>query len=825
MWRYCGFAASASGVPTNHWGVKASRHLVMTCLFLAVMWPAAVPAELLDNGGFENGGIAPWQALGTADAQAGAGRNGTMAARVASGSGAGATLTATPGASYQYSGWGRTNGQQGGAQLFIKFFDSNWNVTGQQTDSTPFNTGWSQKTLQVVAPASAVWVQAAVWNSAGQPLYLDDMSLTIVGDGGAEDSGGNGGQQGGGSNMLTNPGFESGVALGWQGWSAFFAATGQARSGAYSAHVPNNNGGGLFVPVTSPGNVQFNAWGKTSGSGWAGLIIKAFDSQWQVVTTERFSSGFTAGWSEQQVSLEVPAGAAHLQLSAWNGSGSTLYLDDLSLRLAGSSQGGEAGGGSNNGGSDGGQDTGTDQASGITLAGPSVTGTRYYVAPAGSGVSTNRAQPGAVTATVRRVCNGNGNAIGGGDAIVFLDGEYLTSQFSLGFSADANQPGHGGQAIAMVNRRCGGPGYIHLLAENRHQAVIRNDVNWTNHSGGFDVRNSSYIWIEGFRVEGINQASVPFEQGVSVGYGSDHAVIRHNRINRVGGGGIGINRATRIRVEYNDVQYAAGQHPFCASGISFFKADNPFGYGDDANGYSNYIVGNRVAGTRTRYNCDSDADPSNGVASWDGNCIVLDQFAEHQYNRRTLVESNLCVDNGGGGVHLYNSGYTDILNNTVYASGRVSLEGALSVSCTNQAVLTTNVRFANNLVHTWDGTPLTATDFGLGCLGAVEHRHNVFVSRNPQAGNIRGTTVSLTSDAGLLADCSSGWNLQSVGEGQVAWANPGTTGTADDFAIQAGSVARNLASCALPPALSTDHNGNPRQRGGRSDIGAFEYQQ
>lgn len=955
--------------------------LRIRCALLALMLSIACTGAIaneLDNPGFEGGNISPWQAWGGFNLSSGNARSGSFSVAVDSGSGGGATLAATPGAAYAFSGWGRTSGTSGSAVLFIKFFDSSWNELGQLDGPDSFASGWLQRSVTATAPASAAWVQVAVWNQSGNTLYLDDVSLTLVdGNGGGSTGGGNtgdtnllqnrgfesgnvtgwqawgnfyavdnnsrsggwaatspayngggvnlpatggttytwsawgkrtgsgwaglqlrffdstwnligaaqqsdsfgasygqqtitstapanaaniqvalwngstgdayiddisltgggnsggGGSNGGGgnsaSNLIPDGGFENGNTSQWQSWGTFNAATGGARSGNYAVLVPNNNGGGIFIDVTGSSNYVFSGWGKTGGGGWAGLLVKFFDASWSEVNTQLLSQSFSSSWSEQNISMTIPASAVRVQLSVWNSSGASLMLDDTSLVPGGdgsdSSGSGNTGGGNSGGGNSGGGNSGggTGGSSGVQSSDPQITGSRYFVSPSGSGVSGNRNSPGNVNATIRKICDNSSSQIKGGDAVIFLDGQYLTSTFSLGFSADSNQPGHGGHAIAMVNRNCGGPAYVHLLAENQHRAVIRNNANWHNHSGGFDIRNSSYIWVEGFRIEGAFEYAVGFESGVSVGYGSHHAVVRKNQISYVGGGGIVANRGTHLRIENNEVTGAAGYHPYCASGISIFEPDNPAGYADDANGYSNYILGNKVYGTRTRAGCDSDANSSNGVASYDGNCIVLDQFAHHGYRKRTLIEGNLCVDNGGGGVHMYNSGDTDVLNNTIFASGQVSTEGGLSVSCVGSTVTSQNVRFASNLVHTFSGTALTATDYGLGCLRNVEHRHNIFVNKNPQASNIRGTTVALTSDASRLSDCSSSWNLQSVSTSQAGWANPRTNGSSSDFQLTAGAVGLNRGSCSVTPNSGVDFQGGSRISGGQVDVGAFEY--
>ncbi|MGB7303453.1 MAG: hypothetical protein WBD13_04170, partial [Burkholderiaceae bacterium] len=420
------------------------------------------------------------------------------------------------------------------------------------------------------------------------------------------------------------------------------------------------------------------------------------------------------------------------------------------------------------------------------------------------------------------------NTIKPGDSINFLDGVYLTSGFNMGYAADGTQAGHGGNGITMLDRNCGGPDYIYLQAENRHGAIILNDVHGQNHSGGFDFRRSSYISVDGFVVQGADTQTVPFERGVSVEDSSHHIVIKNNQLLDIGGGGINVTRSSHLSILGNEIRNAAGQHPYCGSAINLYQLSNANNLPDDASGYSNYVVGNRVFNTVTMPGCDANADLTDGVESHDGNCIVLDLFNQTQYTgNRTLVESNLCVANDGGGIHLWESGNTDVFNNTVFATGRKNYEGGLGVACAIWP--TENVRFANNLVHAF-GTAtasrnrvLVATDFGLGCLANIEHRHNVFINRDPVPGDIASVNINLTTDPADLADCQSDANLIGIATTDMGVVNPGIDPGSADFSLLSGvSLPVDLGSCVLTPQTATDISGLSRLQGGRHDVGAYE---
>ncbi|MGB7184289.1 MAG: hypothetical protein WBD51_20310, partial [Burkholderiaceae bacterium] len=499
-------------------------------------------SNLAVNGDFETGQLAPWQDWGGLTIASGSNAHGAdWYGEIAGGSGGGLLVETTGGQAYDWSAWGQIAGS-GSGQMFIKFFAANWSETGSAAAIDGFGNSWQERSGTIVSPTDAAYMQLGFWNNGPSPMRIDDVSIVVSDDSGGGDGGGDSGDGGGSvdtdpTNLITNPGFESGDVAPWEGWSELTAVqVTDAVAGNWVGQAPADNGGGMAAIVVVGRSYTFSGFGRvSSAAGWAGLMVQFFDAQWNVVGSVQRSDGFTSEWSGHTMNFVAPPGAHRVQVAVWNGSGGVMEVDELALRLD----------------------------SAVTDA-----ALMYYVSPTGVGVSTTRSAPGDVSATIARICDGTLNTIKPGDSINFLDGVYLTSGFNMGYAADGTQAGHGGNGITMLDRNCGGPDYIYLQAENRHGAIILNDVHGQNHSGGFDFRRSSYISVDGFVVQGADTQTVPFERGVSVEDSSHHIVIKNNQLLDIGGGGINVTRSSHLSILGNEIRNAAGQHPYCGSAIN-----------------------------------------------------------------------------------------------------------------------------------------------------------------------------------------------------------------------------------------------------------------
>ncbi|RZK25449.1 MAG: right-handed parallel beta-helix repeat-containing protein [Flavobacterium sp.] len=154
--------------------------------------------------------------------------------------------------------------------------------------------------------------------------------------------------------------------------------------------------------------------------------------------------------------------------------------------------------------------------------------------------------------------------------------------------------------------------------------------------------------------------------GRETGY-SHHIVISNNVVHECGGGGISAIHADYIIVEDNIVYNNSWYSIFGTSGISFYQFRNH----NESKTYRNIIRRNKC------YDNKSMVPWYRSCKLEDGNGIIIDDFMNKQngsdnglYRGKTLIENNVCWNNGGTGIHTFQSSNVDILNNTSYCNSR-----------------------------------------------------------------------------------------------------------------------------------------------------------
>jgi parallel beta-helix repeat protein len=217
---------------------------------------------------------------------------------------------------------------------------------------------------------------------------------------------------------------------------------------------------------------------------------------------------------------------------------------------------------------------------------------------------------------------------------------------------------------------------IYVGAYPGHRPVIH-----TSEWQGLLVENAAYVYVVGFEVVGNAQSGRGREAGLEI-VNSHHVHFEGNIVHDFGGGGINVLGSNHVSIEHNEVYNTSWWGENQMSAISFWQMKN-IGAGNNVDGYSNYINGNFVHGNENRVG-----------ALTDGNCIILDSNNDTGYAANTLISNNLCMSNGGRGIHIFRSSNAAVINNTLSGDLRNVSGDAGELS----AIFAANVLFRNNLV-------------------------------------------------------------------------------------------------------------------------------
>lgn len=216
-----------------------------------------------------------------------------------------------------------------------------------------------------------------------------------------------------------------------------------------------------------------------------------------------------------------------------------------------------------------------------------------------------------------------------------------------------------------------------------------------------------------------------------------HVEVRNCVVDKVSAGGLSAIEADYIVFENNTVTNCCWWDMYGSSAISvLFSMDI-----DGATEEHKVVIRNNIAaGTRHFIKWVSLNPPRLS----DGNGIIVDSNAHAQeegilpYSGRTLVANNLVYENGGSGMHVFDSNHVDMINNTVYSNvACVSL--GYSDFYASQA---NDVNMFNNIVYSRSGNKMNITQ---SSNSQVAYDNNLFFNYDPNNNNIgeafKGTTV------------------------------------------------------------------------------------
>jgi parallel beta-helix repeat protein len=309
----------------------------------------------------------------------------------------------------------------------------------------------------------------------------------------------------------------------------------------------------------------------------------------------------------------------------------------------------------------------------------------------------------------------------------------------------------------------------------------------------------SYVKVIGFNISAKAEnglVAVGKEEGIS-----HHVQFLKNIVHDSGCNGIGSNRADYLLIEGNITYRNAFTAPWQCSGISIYHAINF----DDKPGFHNVIRGN------TSYSNENKVPQSGGQEVTDGNGIIVDDFRftqkgkkpQGKYRSATLIENNVVFDNGGRGIHVFQSDKVVVRNNTAFHNLKSpnllggNQNGEINSSYSDGSAFYNNIAYPQNKSKTaftdnystgnkWDYNLF----YNTGAINVGKDNSNAVFGKN---------------------------NLLNV---NPLFINPSTIAGKANFRLKAKSPAMNAGTSIN--AARIDIEGHKRPLGAKYDLGAYE---
>jgi serralysin len=224
-------------------------------------------------------------------------------------------------------------------------------------------------------------------------------------------------------------------------------------------------------------------------------------------------------------------------------------------------------------------------------------------------------------------------------------------------------PGTYAENVKVENKHGDASKWIVFKAQaGTRPKIVGGDIGG-GYGGAVNVSDSSYIEFRGFELTAPNVTN-------SVGAGilrSHHVRVVDCIAHSNGQSGISSGQSDYLFVENNLVYNNCFTGIWHGSGISLYQNQKS----DDAPGFHSIVRGNV-----SHSNSETDAITTEHT---DGNGIIIDDFQNTQpqgnkinYASQTLVENNLCYNNGAKGIQVYLSDNVTVRNNTCYFNNRDS---------------------------------------------------------------------------------------------------------------------------------------------------------
>ncbi len=330
----------------------------------------------------------------------------------------------------------------------------------------------------------------------------------------------------------------------------------------------------------------------------------------------------------------------------------------------------------------------------------------YYVSPAGSNAFDGRTEKKALQ-TIQMALD----KAQPGDIICVMDGTYEGGGGSV-----ANFPRKGSPASWIVLKNY--PGHKPKLTTTIGWSIVNigkgsSTNRWTSETLAYlEVRG---LWVQGKANQTLvdegkqwlmnNPAAItlPSEgKWNSNGIGANgyymtncphHLRFADNLIEYVPAGGVGTLESDWVQMENNVVRNCCWTNIYGSSNIGTLGAAN---FDSSVDNYRILIRNNISSGARSNFKCNVDGN----YRITDGNGIIID-VNQNTSNRptelyigRTLVQNNVCFNNGGSGIHAVRADHVDIIGNTAYMNS-ASPELQYSPMYTYSSK---DVKFINNIM-------------------------------------------------------------------------------------------------------------------------------
>ncbi|OAV44539.1 hypothetical protein A3850_008560 [Lewinella sp. 4G2] len=329
----------------------------------------------------------------------------------------------------------------------------------------------------------------------------------------------------------------------------------------------------------------------------------------------------------------------------------------------------------------------------------------------------------------------------------------------------------------------------------------------------FHIIETEHAVVDGIEV--FNLEDRPYEDwnsGISI-FQSNHVVVQNCYSHDCGCGGFGGRESDYMTFLRNVARDNAKTNPYNCSGISIYQPIQK----DDKPGIHIYIAENVCFENE----CRLPFEPGGFDHPTDGNGIILDDFNWTQNNddnipafvAQTLVENNLCFNNGGSGAKAFEVANAIFRNNTTAFNNYVIEEVTTGLGDLAAEFVTGQVEFYNNIAVQTFGQRGHAFNYD------NKRGSNLIFENNLVVGNARFNGPTSESGNDVVT-----YDEQSYVQFRQVVPDDFEFSSVDDFrqffALRPGSPGLDVGDPAQAPA--TDLTGAPRPQGSGIDLGAFE---